>query len=110
MTPHGRFDGTTAVTIHGRGVFLSLKQVLPRLVDGGAVVNAASIGGRVGSIGLAPHVASKHAVLGLTRTAALEMASRGIRVKAVCPGPVQGGPIASVDDQRPRHLATASRR
>jgi NAD(P)-dependent dehydrogenase (short-subunit alcohol dehydrogenase family) len=55
---------------------------------GGAIVNNASIVAHVGFTGLAPYVASKHAVLGLTRAAALEYGAQGIRVNAVSPGPI----------------------
>jgi NAD(P)-dependent dehydrogenase (short-subunit alcohol dehydrogenase family) len=54
---------------------------------GGAIVNNASVVGQVGAAEIAPYTASKHAVLGLTRTGALEYFKRGIRINAVCPGP-----------------------
>ena len=73
------------------GVFLSLKHEIGAMLKtgGGAIVNNSSVGGLVGFPGAAIYVASKHAVLGLTKTAALETATRGIRVNAVSPGGIE---------------------
>ena len=92
------FDRVMAVNV--RGVFLGLKHVLPRMRRGGAVVNTASTAGLIGAAGLVAYIASKHAVIGITRTAALEAAPHGIRVNAVCPGPVEG---TDDDLDRARH-------
>ena len=80
------FDAIFAVNV--RGVYLCLRaQLRQMLVQGsGAIVNCASSAGLVGVPGLAAYSASKHAVVGLTRSAALEAVRGGVRVNAVCPG------------------------
>jgi NAD(P)-dependent dehydrogenase (short-subunit alcohol dehydrogenase family) len=93
------FDAVMAVNV--KGVFLGLRHVLPVMIaqGGGAVVNTASTAALVGSPGLAPYVGSKHAVLGITRSVAGEVARQGVRVNAVCPGPAETRMIHSLEDQ-----------
>lgn len=85
--------------INVKGVFFGMKHVIPIMINqkGGVIINTASVAGLIGSPGLAPYVASKHAVLGLTKTAALECAMDGIRVLAVNPGPVDNRMMRSIE-------------
>lgn len=86
--PDEAFDQVMAVNV--RGVFLGLKHMLPAMKDGGSIVCTSSVAGLRGSAGMAGYVASKHAVVGLMRVAAIEAAPRKIRVNTIHPGPVQG--------------------
>ena len=73
------------------GVLLSMKHEIPAMLrsGGGAIVNTSSVGGHVGFARASVYVASKWAVIGLTKTAALEFAKEGVRVNSVSPGPIQ---------------------
>lgn len=89
----------TVWNVNVRGALLGMKCVMPKMIERGegAVVNVASTSAIRGRKGLAGYVASKHALLGLTRSAALDAAEFGVRVNAVLPGPVRGAMIERLD-------------
>jgi NAD(P)-dependent dehydrogenase (short-subunit alcohol dehydrogenase family) len=92
------------------GVFLGMKHVLPVMYgqNAGSIVNTASVAGLKGGVDVSAYIASKHAVVGLTKSAALECAGTKVRVNCVCPGPIEGRMWTSiVEGRKPNDLSLA---
>jgi NAD(P)-dependent dehydrogenase (short-subunit alcohol dehydrogenase family) len=91
------FDEVYKVNV--RGVFLGLKYVMPIMQEQqyGVIVNTSSIAGITGAPFLSPYVMSKHAIIGLSRVAALEGADFNVRVNSICPGPIESRMMKSIE-------------
>ncbi|SVD50048.1 uncharacterized protein METZ01_LOCUS402902, partial [marine metagenome] len=96
--PEEDFD--RVINVNLRGVWLGMKYSAPAMIanGGGAIVNTASVAGLMGARGLCAYVASKHGVLGLTKSAALELVPQGVRVNAVCPSPIETRMMRSLEE------------
>lgn len=97
-TPVEEFDRVMAVNV--RGVWLGLSRLLESISDNGVITITSSVGGLWGVKGMAPYATSKHAVVGLMRTAALEGSSRGIRVNTIHPGSTETAMVAEITEGR----------
>lgn len=94
-------DFDNLMDINVRGVFLGLKYVLPTMIEqeSGSIINTSSVDGLRGSPELSPYSASKHAVIGLTKSAALEVAEKKVRVNSIHPSPVDTEMMKGVEGE-----------
>lgn len=99
-------DWKTTFDINVHGQFFCIKHLLPLLRQStrGSIINLSSAAGRLGMAGRSPYSASKWAVIGLTKTLAIELGGEGIRVNAICPGAVNGPRIQAVIEAKARML------
>lgn len=88
------------LNVNVKGVFFGMKHVLPVMMEqkSGSIINTSSIAGWIGFPGITPYVASKHAVIGMTKNAALEVAETGVRVNAISPAPIETRMMRAVEE------------
>ncbi|HKA94955.1 MAG TPA: glucose 1-dehydrogenase [Streptosporangiaceae bacterium] len=93
-------DFDAALRVNARGIFLMMRYQIPAMLagGGGAIVNMSSTAGLSGAPGMAGYAAAKHAIIGLTETAALDYGEQGIRVNAIAPGPILTRGLQRADD------------
>jgi NAD(P)-dependent dehydrogenase (short-subunit alcohol dehydrogenase family) len=93
-------DFEKVIAVNVVGVFLGLKHVIPVMLEsgGGSIINMSSVAGLTGTPGISAYNASKHAVIGITRSAAVEWASKGIRINSVNPGPIASRMMESLEE------------
>jgi NAD(P)-dependent dehydrogenase (short-subunit alcohol dehydrogenase family) len=101
-------DFDHVMDVNFRGTLLAMRSELPAMLanGSGAIVNVASVGGIVGVPGLSAYVASKHAVVGLTKSVGLEYATRGVRINAIAPGGTNTEMLASGTQEQHDFLAS----
>ncbi len=93
--PEEMFDKVIAVNV--KGVFLGNKYILPQMNDGGSIILTSSVAGIAGSPNVTAYIASKHAVVGMMRNLAMEVAPRKIRVNTINPSPVDNRMMRSLE-------------
>lgn len=100
LTEYPEEDFDRVISVNLRGVWLGMKYAAPAMFasGGGSIVNTASTAGLIGARGLSAYVASKHGVVGLTKSAALELVPQGVRVNAVCPSPIETRMMRSLEE------------
>jgi len=104
--PEEVFDKVIAVNV--KGIWLGNKYIVPQMNDGGSIIMSSSVAGLGGTPGVSAYVASKHAVVGLMRNLALEVAPRKIRVNTINPAPVDNRMMRSLEEGfAPGHGAEA---
>ena len=94
--PEEMFD--KVISINVKGAWLGNKYALPQMKDGGSIIMTSSVSGILGSVNLSAYITSKHAVVGIMRATAIEVASRKIRVNCVNPGPVNNRMMRSIEE------------